>query len=173
MARLGPRLATIVVSLALLAGGAVIALMAGVGAGSAALEVYGSPPDCSGVVATPNSLSPATGSFELIALSGATDADGDPLTYHIDGVTQDEPVSDNTSPDAQYTSAGPNSNEVELRAERNRRKNGRVYRISFTVSDGVDGSCSGVVRVSVPRKHTHAVDDGDTASWDSFTGAHI
>jgi hypothetical protein len=136
------------------------------------------PPDCSGVSASPGTLSPATrDQFKTITLSGASDPDGDALSFHIDSVSQDEPVSgaavgDGTSPDAGLVGGSADSNQVRVRAERNPKGNGRVYRIAYTVSDGNGGSCSGVAKVSVPRKKGQAaVDDGDSASWDSFTGA--
>src|SRR5439155_11601567 len=111
--------------------------------------------------------------------------DGDALEYHVDGVTQDEQVSgvgDDTSPDAALTPAGASSNQVQVRAEANSHFNGRVYRIAYTVSDGKGGSCSGTAgpsgnttaKLGVQRKkNTPAVDDGDTMSWDSFTGAPV
>jgi hypothetical protein len=121
----------------------------------------------------------------LITLSGATDPDGDTLSYRIDGVTQDEYVTgvgDDTSPDAALTAAGADSNQVLVRSEANPQFNGRVYRIAYTVSDGQGASCSGsagptgttTAKVSVPRKKgTSAIDDGNAASWDSFTGAPV
>jgi alpha-tubulin suppressor-like RCC1 family protein len=141
-------------------------------------------PNCSAVTATPNSIWPATrDQMALITLSGATDPDGDALSYQIDAVTQDEYVTgvgDDTSPDAALPSAGADSNQVLVRSEANSRFNGRVYRIAYTVSDGEGGSCSGTAgpggnttaKVGVRRtKSTSAVDDGDTTSWNSFTGA--
>jgi hypothetical protein len=141
------------------------------------------PPDCGAVAATPGTLAQMRDHMALITLSGATDPDGDTLTYHIDGVTQDEymtGVGDDTSPDAALTAAGADSNQVLVRSEANPQFNGRVYRIAYTVSDGQGASCSGTAgptgtttaRVSVPRKRgTSAIDDGNANSWDSFTGA--
>ena len=59
----------------------------------------------------------------VIALSGATDANGDPLTYAITKVTQDEKVAKAISktdkgPDAQRVAGKPN--QIKLRAERDR-----------------------------------------------------
>jgi hypothetical protein len=119
----------------------------------------------------------------LVTLSGATDADGDPLRYHIDGVTQDEyatGVGDDTSPDAALTAAGADSNQVLVRSEANSQFDGRVYRIAFGVSDGRGGVCSATAgpngtttaRVGVSRrKGTDPIDGGGTASWDSFSGS--
>ncbi len=150
------------------------------------VNVVNQSPSCTGVAASPDVMSPATrDQMKLISLSGATDPDGDPLSYHIDGVSQDEPVTaqgDDTSPDAGLTSAGASSNQLLVRAERNPQLNGRVYRIAYTVSDGKGASCSrtaGVggntnAKVAFPRKKDEtAVDDGDTSSWNSFTGAAL
>ncbi|MGW8767551.1 lamin tail domain-containing protein [Streptomyces sp. NPDC055815] len=146
-------------------------------------------PDCTNVSASPNRIwPPRRDQFRLITLSGATDTDGDTLSYHIDAVSQDEPVSgagvgDDTFPDAQFTGAGADSNQVLVRSERNPWGNGRVYRIAYTVSDGQGGTCSrtaGVggdtnAKTGVPRffRGQPAVDDGDTNSWNSFTGAPL
>jgi hypothetical protein len=143
------------------------------------------PPDCSAVTATPRTLSGMRDKMALVTLSGATDPDGDTLSYQIDGVTQDEyatGVGDDTFPDAALTSGGASSNQVLVRAEANPQFNGRVYRIAYTVSDGHGHSCSGTAgpsgtttaKVGVPRKKgTPAIDNGDSTSWNSFTGAPI
>jgi hypothetical protein len=140
------------------------------------------------VTASPSAIEPANADqMKLITLSGASDPDGDPVSYRIDAVSQDEPVSgagigDETSPDAQLTAGGSDTNEVLVRAERNPFGNGRVYRIAYTVSDGNGGSCSRTAglggdtnaKVSVRRKKGQAaVDDGDANSWDSFTGTPV
>ena len=109
-----------------------------------------------------------------MTLGGATDLDGDTLSFQIDSVTQDEPVTgkgDDTSPDA---ATGTNSSQVQLRAEANPQRNGRVYRIAYTVFDGNGGTCTGVETVSVARKKGQtAIDDGNTAAWNSFSGAQV
>jgi hypothetical protein len=149
------------------------------------VEVTNVPPDCSTVTATPRALAQMRDKMALITLSGATDPDGDTLSYHLDGVTQDEYVTgvgDDTSPDAVLTAVGADSNQVLVRAEANPQFNGRVYRIAYTVSDGQGGTCSGTAgpsgtttaKVGVPRKKgTPAIDNGDSTSWNSFTGAPI
>jgi hypothetical protein len=144
------------------------------------------PPSCSAVTAAPNEIWPQTrDQLTPIALGGATDPDGDPLAYQIDGVTQDEwvlGVGDDTWPDAALTSAGTSSNQVRVRSEANSHFDGRAYRIAYTVSDGKGGTCSGTAgpggtttaRVGVGRKKgTPAVDNGDATSWDSFTGTAL
>jgi hypothetical protein len=107
--------------------------------------------------------------FRGIALSGATDPDGDSVTLRVTGVTQDEPLKgkdDASAPDARLV---PAPNKVDLRAERNGNGNGRVYRIAFTADDGNGGTCSGTVKVSVPKsmgKNGAAVES--PASFDSL-----
>lgn len=146
-------------------------------------------PNCSNVSASPTMIWPPTrDQFRLVTLSGATDPDGDTLSFHIDGVSQDEPVTgggigDDTAPDAQLTNAGADSNQVLLRAERNpQAQNGRVYRIAYTVTDGQGGSCSRTAgeggdtnaKVGVPRfRNQTAVDDGASNSWNSITGDEL
>jgi Bacterial Ig domain len=128
------------------------------------------PPSCSGVTATPPMLWPANGRVGVVGLAGATDPDGDTLTFRITGVTQDEAVE--RGPDAQQTSQ---PNQILLRAERGGsddggRGDGRVYRIAYTVSDGTV-SCSGVAIVGVPRRKGQTpVDSG--GSFNSFATSH-
>jgi hypothetical protein len=132
------------------------------------------PPDCSAVAASPSLLTAKGKQLEQVTLGGATDLDGDTLSFQIDSVTQDEPVTgkgDDTSPDA---ATGATSNQVQLRAEANPKGNGRVYRVAYTVSDGNGGTCTGVETVSVERKKGQtAIDDGNIAAWNSFSGAQV
>ena len=151
------------------------------------LALIGAPPNrspvCSGVTTTPGTLkNDKAEPLVPIALAGASDPDGDPLVYQIDGVTQDEPATGKASPDAAFTAAGASSNQVLVRAEADGHLNGRVYRIAFTVSDGKGGRCSGTAgprgnttaKVSVPaKKDKAAIDDGNGKSWDSFTGVPV
>ena len=84
-------------------------------------------------------------------ISGVTDADGDPVTLTITGITQDEPVDGaadgNTSPDATIGAAGA----FQVRAERSGQGDGRVYVVAFTATDGQGGECSGALAVGVPH----------------------
>jgi len=162
----------------------VTAIAAGFDVSLALVASKNRPPDCAGVTAAPDSIWPQMrDQFQLITLSGATDPDGDTLSYHIDSVTQDEYVTgvgDDSSPDAALTRAGGSSNQVLIRSEANSHYNGRVYRIAYTVSDGKGGSCAGTAgaggntnaKLGVRRrKDAEAIDDGGTNSWNSFTGA--
>jgi hypothetical protein len=128
-----------------------------------AVDLPNRPPACGAVAVTPGMLWPANGRLVPIALSGATDPDGDDVTLEITGVTQDEPTG--RSRDAVLSSAG---DEVRLRAERDIRGDGRVYRIAFEARYGNGGTCSGTVNVSVPpKKHKGAIDSAPP-SYDSF-----
>ncbi len=93
--------------------------------------------------------------MRLVTLSGAVDPEGEPVTITVTTVTQDEPVDGqgdgNTSFDAQRTST---SHQVLLRAERSGQEDGRVYRVSFTATDPGGASCSGLVRVGVPKSQS-------------------
>ena len=81
-----------------------------------------------------------------MTLTGATDPDGDTVTLSVTSVTQDEPTGG--APDA---AAGPASNQVLLRGERDGGGDGRVYRVAFLASDGRGGTCAGAVKVGVPK----------------------
>jgi hypothetical protein len=110
------------------------------------------PPDCSGVMADPDLLWPPNHKYRLITVGGATDPDGDPVTLAITGVTQDEPLNGradgNTSPDARLAA---DADQAKLRAERSGRKDGRVYRVAVSGSDGSGGTCTGTALVGVPH----------------------
>jgi hypothetical protein len=120
------------------------------------------------VTASPSLLRSPNNHLTQVTLAGASDADGDPVTIEITGVSQDEPVGRKADAKA---STSPGS--VQLRAERARKGNGRVYRIAFLASDDKGGSCSDQTVVGVPRyKHRPAVDSAPPA-YDSFGGQAI
>lgn len=125
------------------------------------------PPDCSAVTAGSSVLWPPNNKMRLITLTGATDPEGEAVTTTITGVTQDEQL-DQGTPDAE---AGPAGDSVYLRAERDGKGDGRVYRIAYTATDGSGGTCSGVVVVGVPHdqgSNGAPVDSG--LAVDSFGG---
>jgi len=107
-------------------------------------------PDCSAAAADPPELWPPDHELVPVAIVGVTDPDGDPVTIAVTGVTQDESLNEdgdgNTCPDAVLVAGA-----AQVRAERSSRDNGRVYRVSFTASDGRGGSCNGLVHVCVPH----------------------
>jgi uncharacterized repeat protein (TIGR01451 family) len=119
-------------------------------------------PVCTALTAGPP-LWPPNHKLHLVTVGGATDPDGNPLTTTVTGVTQDEPLNGlgdgDTSPDA---FPGPTSSQVLIRAERSGLGDGRVYVLHVSVSDGLGGSCTGTVSVSVPHDQSGrpAVDSG-------------
>ena len=121
-------------------------------------------PDCSKLAVDKASLWPPNHKYVTVTLSGATDPDGDPLTTTVTAVTQDEPLNGlgdgDTSPDAALVSGHPE--QVKLRAERSGTGDGRVYRITATVSDGTDSCSTDTLRVTVPHDQSGApaVDSG-------------
>ena len=119
-------------------------------------------PDCSAVRATPQSLGAPNHRLITVTLSGATDPDGDAVDLAITGVTQDEPVTG--PPDAVATSV---PHRVRLRAERDPKGDGRVYRIAFEASDARGGTCIGFATAGV-RKGGGAPVDSAPPSHDSF-----
>lgn len=119
-------------------------------------------PDCSGVTADPKVLWPPTGTLRVVELGGATDPDGDAVTIEITGVTQDERVR------GVRDAFGAAENAVRLRARRDARGDGRVYRIALTAADGKGGECEGTATVSVPRHKNRPAVDSAPPSYDSF-----
>lgn len=117
---------------------------------SSATIVLNHNPVCTAVTAGPD-LWPPNHKLRAVTLSGATDADGDPISWTVTGITQDEVTNglgDGDTPIDAVIDAGPN---VQVRAERSGLGDGRVYRIAYTVSDGRGGSCTGVAKVGVPH----------------------
>jgi Tol biopolymer transport system component len=133
---------------------------------NAAWDVYVSianrPPRCNLVKADRALLWPADRTFRTVSLYGATDPEGDAVTVKITGVTQDEPVM--RRPDARALSG----DELQLRADRRSRGDGRVYRIAFTATDSNGASCQSTATVSVPITRSKPAIDSAPPSYDSF-----
>jgi hypothetical protein len=126
------------------------------------------PPSCGDVLPSERHLWPPNHGLRLVALTGASDPDGDAVVLRVRDVTQDEPINGqgdgDRSPDAQ---AGGEPDRVFLRSERGGLGDGRVYRVSFEAEDGHGGVCSAVVTVGVPRSRgAAAIDSG--GSFNSF-----
>ena len=88
-----------------------------------------------------------------VQILGVTDPDGDPLTIKIVNISQNEADRGLFGGDQYPDSSGINTNAVSLRAERNPQGPGRIYTIAFTVNDGKNGVCNGMVKVTVPHNH--------------------
>lgn len=120
-------------------------------------------PDCSGVQPSPSRLWAPNHKFRLVSLAGATDPDGDALSYEIRSVTQDEPVLRGT--DARR---GERSDQVWLRTERRGKGDGRVYRIEYLAWDGQGNACDGTAKVVVPHDRARPAAHDSAGSFDSF-----
>jgi hypothetical protein len=103
--------------------------------------------------------------MEVGAVAPVTDPDGDPVDVIVQAITQDEPVvrlEDTTAPDGLI-----NMGDALVRSERQRRGNGRVYRVQFSATDDKGASCTSNFSVSVSVGSNPAVDDGQ--NFDSTT----
>lgn len=103
-------------------------------------------PDCSAVAGSVSTLWPANRELVPVSVAGATDPDGDAVTMAITGVTQDEPVGDEAD------AAGLAGTGVSLRAERDGKGDGRVYRVAVEAVDVHGAACTATVRVGVPQR---------------------
>jgi hypothetical protein len=100
------------------------------------------PPDCSGAMASPSVIWPVNGKMVPVSILGVTDPEGDPVALKITGITQDEPG-------AAFSGIG--SPAAQVKAERDGKGDGRVYRIQFEAVDPPGASCTGEVRVCAPH----------------------
>lgn len=117
------------------------------------------PPLASAARPTKALLWPPKHGMVLIGILGVTDPDNDAVIT-IDSVTQDEPTNGQGDGDTAIDAIINPDGTVLVRAERSGNGDGRVYHIHFTASD-LEGSASGVVTVSVPKKKkSTAVDSG-------------
>ncbi len=127
------------------------------------VSIANDPPRCDAVAPDRALLWPPNGKFRTVTLAGASDPDGDAVTLSITGITQDEPLRGGR--DARHAAG---EDEVSLRAERDHRGDGRVYRIAFQATDAQGESCTGTAPVTVPRKKKVAAVDSAPPSYDSF-----
>jgi Tol biopolymer transport system component len=113
-------------------------------------------PVCATAIPSLNEIWPPNGGMVPVSVLGVTDPDDHSISISIGSIFQDEPTGG--TPDG----AGLGSAIAELRAEREENRNGRVYHVGFTASDGID-TCTGEVVVTVPKSQSKkgaAVDDG-------------
>ena len=108
------------------------------------------PPACNLAQASPSTLWPPNHKLVSVGINNVSDPNNDQVTITITGVTQDEPVNGlgdgDTSPDAVLQ-----GDTVLLRVERAGNGNGRVYQVNFSANDGQGGTCTGSVKVKVPK----------------------
>jgi hypothetical protein len=121
------------------------------------------PPVCDAAVSSKINLWPVNHKFHAIDVVGVTDPDGDVVTINIDSIFQDEMVGKSDA-----DGKGVGTSTAMVKAERDGKGNGRMYHITYTATDTAEQSCSGVVKVDVPKsqgKKGAAVDGG--AMYDS------
>ena len=116
------------------------------------------PPDASLAQPTLDVLWPPNHKMVAVGITGVSDPDSN-ATITIDSVFQDEPTNDTGDGDTPIDAVINADGTVMLRAERSGNGDGRVYHIHFTASDP-EGSTSGVVTVSVPKKKRASAADG-------------
>ena len=111
--------------------------------------------------AEPSRLWPPDLSMVPVNVTGVTDVAGAPVSIHVTGVTQDEPISRRAATDA-CVDAKVVGGQLYLRRERQDRGNGRAYRVSFTAVNHEGVAADGTVLVRVPGKADEnlVVDDG-------------
>ena len=100
------------------------------------------PPNCSAATASHSFLWPPNGKMVPVSILGVTDPEGGPVALKVTGISQDEPG-------ASFSGIG--SPVARVKAERDGKGDGRVYRIQFEATDLAGGSCAGEVRVCVPH----------------------
>jgi uncharacterized repeat protein (TIGR01451 family) len=119
-------------------------------------------PICSGASAGPD-LWPPNHKMVAGTITGVTDADGNPISVTITGIWQDEPTNGLGDGDTAVDGQIGSGNSFSVRAERAGTRNGRVYHVLFSASDGAGGSCSGSATIGVPHDQGPGggpVDDG-------------
>lgn len=117
------------------------------------------PPTATNAQPSLGALWPPNHQMVLISIAGIVDPNNN-ATIRITKVTQDEPTNGLGDGDTAIDAIINADGTVLVRSERSGTGNGRVYRISFTVSD-FEGSASGVVKVGVPHdKKDTAIDSG-------------
>jgi uncharacterized repeat protein (TIGR01451 family) len=107
-------------------------------------------PVCGGASAGPN-LWPPNHKWAWSAITGVTDADGNPVTVTITGIWQDEPTNGPGDGDTAVDGQIGSGNSFAVRAERSGTGDGRVYHVIFSAGDGAGGSCTGSATIGVPH----------------------
>ena len=131
-----------------------------------AVQDVNDPPVCTLAQPSVAVLWPPNHTMVEVSILGVTDPNNSAVTISYPRVNQDEPINGlgdgDTGPDAFES-----GNNILLRAERAGSGNGRVYAVQFRATDPDGASCTGTVKVSVPKsiKDT-AVDSGQT--YNSF-----
>ena len=140
--------------------------------------------------AEPSRLWPPDLSMAPVNITGVSDSAGAPVTVHVTGVTQDEPISHRASGGATAAASksglraiGMNHDgddgcsdakvvggQLYLRRERQDGGNGRVYRVSFTAVTRDGGAADGALLVGVPGRAGVRLVVNDGQAYNSLDG---
>ena len=128
------------------------------------LLIYNNPPDCSNMVAvtkngTKDYLWPPNGNMISMKLQGATDPDGDPLTYYFREIYQDEPLTGVT--DGEISSGAYACSDATVRSDRDGSGDGRVYHFEFRVVDDKGAFCEGSISTETTARIPVAHDNSE------------
>ena len=155
------------------------------GTGGTIAAVVNRSPLCAAAAPTVAGLWPVDNRLVEVGIAGITDPD-DPVTLAagaaaagtiavtITAISQDEPVDDPIDPTGGQAGEpvgdyyGPDGRGIGtatawLRAQSDPQGNGRIYHVGYVAADVAGASCSGSVRVGVPRAaagDTAPIDDG-------------
>jgi CSLREA domain-containing protein len=120
---------------------------------------FNDPPVCDNVeVTTFNNkvnIWPSNNNLVDLKLEGATDPNGDALSYYFLQIYQDEPLTGVV--DGTITNG---CSDAEARASRDGGGDGRVYHVTYLVDDGKGGTCTGEALIGVSH------DQSDPSSYD-------
>ena len=124
-------------------------------------RVVNVPPDCTGAFVGPAQLWPPNHELVDLLLGGVEDPDGDPVTFTVTSIRQDEPT-DATGDGATCVDGfGAGTGTPTVRRERAGGGEGRVYHLGILAEDGRGGSCEADLEVCVPHdRHGGCVDQG-------------
>ncbi len=96
-------------------------------------------------------LWPPNHDFHPIKIEGITDPDGDSVSLSVTRILQDEPLNGRGDGDFSPDGSGIDRPKAWVRSERAGGEDGRVYHIYFRADDGFGGTCTGEVKVGVPK----------------------
>lgn len=124
-------------------------------------------PVCSAATATPSTLVMSSDlALTQIAIGNVTDADRDNLSIKITGIRQDEVTRANTS-DPSPDGKGVGSSVLQVRNQAVATGNGRVYTVTFDVTDVNKATTCCTIRVGVKPKSTSATPVNNGTLYDS------
>jgi hypothetical protein len=132
------------------------------------LTITNTAPVCSALAPSISSIWPPNHKLVVsVTASGATDVDGGPLTYSVVSIFQDEPTNTTGDGNTAIDGFGVGTSTAQVRAERvgdpKTPGNGRVYHITFSVTDSLGLTCQSTVQVGVPHDQSgkvQPIDDG-------------